>query len=198
MVIGYIWYLPAVFGTVWMRMSNITPEMAEKGKKRMPFMAIVGLLGALLVAYVMSYVSAAWGFYTWQGALQLGFWCWAGFVAPTMLGTVLWEQKPFRLYLINVAYWLVAMLVMAQIIVFGYGMNFATYMLGRKFKEWKFDWEQAYVEGTDDVIFRNTFRDMRKILSELAAKKTSSSEPKARQKRSDLSGCHFHICWEAK
>jgi uncharacterized protein (DUF849 family) len=46
-------------------------------------------------------------------------------------------------------------------------MNFATYPLGRKFKDWKFDWEQPYVEGTDDVIFRNTFRDMRKIIKEL-------------------------------
>ncbi len=124
-VIGYIWHLPSVFGTAWMRMSNVTPEMAETGKKRMPLMVLVGFFATLMVAYVMSYVSAAWGFYTWQGALQLGFWCWAGFVAPTMLGMVLWEQKPFKLYLINVLYWLVAMLVMAQIIVFGYEISYS-------------------------------------------------------------------------
>ena len=100
--------------------------MAERGKKRMPLLALVGLLAAALVAYVMSYVSAAWGFYDWQGALQLGFWCWAGFVAPTMLGMVLWEQKPFKLYLINVLYWLVAMLVIAQIIVFVDGFIYAS------------------------------------------------------------------------
>jgi hypothetical protein len=126
-VVGYIWYLPSVFGTAWMRMANISPEMAERGKKRMPIMAILALLASLLVAYVMSYVSAAWGFYDWMGALKLGFWCWAGFVAPTMLGMVLWEQKPFRYYLIVAGYWFVAMLVIAQIIVFGYGFTSSSY-----------------------------------------------------------------------
>ena len=116
-LIGWVWYLPAVFGSAWMRMANMSPEMAERGKKRMPLMAFFGLLAAMVVAYVMSYVSFAWGFYDWIGALELGFWCWVGFVAPTMLGQVLWEQKPFKYYLIVVLYWLVAMLVMAQIIV---------------------------------------------------------------------------------
>jgi len=46
-------------------------------------------------------------------------------------------------------------------------MNFATYPLGRKFKEWKFDWEKDYLAGTEDVIFRNTFRDMKHILKDV-------------------------------
>ncbi len=122
-LLAYIWYLPSVFGAAWMRMSNITPEMAERGKKRMPLMVLLGLISAMLVAYVMSYVSSAWGFYDWIGAVELGFWCWAGFVAPTMLGMVLWEQKPFSLYLINVMYWFLAMLVMAQIVVAAAALN---------------------------------------------------------------------------
>ena len=126
-LIGWIWYHPKVFGSAWARLSGLTPEMLEAGKKRMPIMAFFGFLAAMLVAYVMSYVSAAWGFYEWRGALQLGFWCWAGFVAPTMLGMVLWEQKSFKLYLINVLYWLVALLVMAQMIVFAYGLEYSPY-----------------------------------------------------------------------
>lgn len=121
-LIGYIWYHPRVFGSAWMRMSNITPEMAEKGKRRMPLMALVGLFAAMLSAYVMSYIGAAWGFYEWSGALQLGFWCWLGFVVPPMLGSVLWEQKPVSLYFINVFYWLLAFIVMAQIVVFTYSL----------------------------------------------------------------------------
>jgi hypothetical protein len=127
-LIGYVWYHPRVFGSAWMRMSNITPEMAERGKKRMPLMGFIGLLAAMLAAYVMSYVGAAWGFYEWTGALQLGFWCWAGFTAPPMLGMVLWEQKPVRLYLINALYWLVTFVVMAQIVVFTYSLQYAPYL----------------------------------------------------------------------
>lgn len=127
-VVGMIWYHPNVFGTAWMRWSNLSPEMMERGKKKMPLMAFFGFLAATLVAYVMSYVSAAWGFSDWQGALQLGVWCWLGFVAPTMLGMVLWEQKPFRLYLIVVGYWLVVMLAMAQMIVFAYALQYSAYV----------------------------------------------------------------------
>ena len=129
-ILGMVWYHPKVFGSAWMRWANLTPEMMERGKKKMPIMAFFGFLAAMLVAYVMSYVSAAWGFYDWQGALQLGFWCWLGFVAPTMLGMVLWEQKPFRLYLIVVGYWLIVMLAMAQMIVFAYGLQYSAYLNG--------------------------------------------------------------------
>lgn len=122
-LLGMIWYHPKIFGSAWARLSGITPEMQERAKKRMPLMAIFGFIAALIVAYVMTYVSAAWGFYNWIGGLQLGFWCWAGFVAPTMLGMVLWEMKPFRLYLINALYWLLTLIIMAQFIVFAYGLQ---------------------------------------------------------------------------
>lgn len=100
-----------------MRMSNITPEMAERGKKRMPLMALIGLLASMLVAWVMSYLGVLFGVYDIVGAAVLGVWCWIGFVAPVMLGAVLWEQKPFRLYLINSLYWLVSLVVMSVILL---------------------------------------------------------------------------------
>jgi uncharacterized protein (DUF849 family) len=44
-------------------------------------------------------------------------------------------------------------------------MNFGLYeMLGR-FKEFKHDWERPYLEGSDERIFKNTFRDIAYILS---------------------------------
>ncbi len=46
-------------------------------------------------------------------------------------------------------------------------MNFSIHPAAAKIKEWRYDWEKDYVEGTEDVIFRNTFRDIRRILKEL-------------------------------
>jgi uncharacterized protein (DUF849 family) len=46
-------------------------------------------------------------------------------------------------------------------------MNFSIHPVAKKIKQWKYDWEQAYVEGTEDIIFRNTFRDIRHILRDL-------------------------------
>ncbi|HKT18757.1 MAG TPA: 3-keto-5-aminohexanoate cleavage protein [Stellaceae bacterium] len=46
-------------------------------------------------------------------------------------------------------------------------MNFGLYpMLGR-YKDFKHDWERPYLEGTRDLIFRNTFADIERILKDL-------------------------------
>jgi uncharacterized protein (DUF849 family) len=43
-------------------------------------------------------------------------------------------------------------------------MNFGLYeMLGR-YKEFKHEWEKPYLAGSDDRIFKNTFRDIQRIL----------------------------------
>jgi uncharacterized protein (DUF849 family) len=43
-------------------------------------------------------------------------------------------------------------------------MNFGLYeMLGR-FKDFKHDWERPYLAGTDDLVFKNTFKDIAYIL----------------------------------
>jgi uncharacterized protein (DUF849 family) len=43
-------------------------------------------------------------------------------------------------------------------------MNFGIYPLADRYSSWKFDWEEPYLRGTDDFIFRNTFRDITRIL----------------------------------
>jgi hypothetical protein len=117
-IIGMIWYHPRVFGGVWMRFANITPEMAEHSKKMRPITTIVGILAAMLIAWVMNYVGVLFGVYDIVSAVVLGFWCWIGFTAPVLLGQVLWEHKPIRFYLINASYWLIAFVVMAVILLY--------------------------------------------------------------------------------
>jgi uncharacterized protein (DUF849 family) len=46
-------------------------------------------------------------------------------------------------------------------------MNFALHPLADKYKEWKFDWEKPFLQSTEDMIFRNTFRDIAYILKHL-------------------------------
>lgn len=46
-------------------------------------------------------------------------------------------------------------------------MNFSIHPAAAKIKDWKYGWEKDYVEGTEDIIFRNTFRDIRRILKDL-------------------------------
>ncbi|MEJ2122998.1 MAG: 3-keto-5-aminohexanoate cleavage protein, partial [Alphaproteobacteria bacterium] len=46
-------------------------------------------------------------------------------------------------------------------------INFAIHQMADKYTSWKHDWEEPYLRGTDDNIFRNTFRDIERILKEL-------------------------------
>jgi uncharacterized protein (DUF849 family) len=51
-------------------------------------------------------------------------------------------------------------------------MNFGLYeMLGR-YKEFKFDWEKPYLAGSDERIFRNTFKDIAYILESCSSNNT--------------------------
>jgi uncharacterized protein (DUF849 family) len=45
-------------------------------------------------------------------------------------------------------------------------MNFSLHPIAAKMSSWRFDWEKKYVEDMEDLIFRNTFRDIRNILTE--------------------------------
>src|SRR5467141_554125 len=51
-------------------------------------------------------------------------------------------------------------------------MNFGLYeMLGR-YKDWKYDWEKPYLAGSDERIFKNTFRDIAHILESCSGNDT--------------------------
>jgi len=43
-------------------------------------------------------------------------------------------------------------------------MNFGLFPLADRYKKYKFDWEEPYLRNTDDFIFRNTFRDIARIM----------------------------------
>jgi uncharacterized protein (DUF849 family) len=51
-------------------------------------------------------------------------------------------------------------------------MNFGLFPMLARFREFKFDWERPYLEGSDERIFKNTFRDIANILTTCAANGT--------------------------
>ena len=66
------------------------------------------------MAYVLDYLISILSYNT-AGAV-LGLWVWLSFLATSMLGSVLGDGKPFALYLINVAHYLVVLVVMGAIL----------------------------------------------------------------------------------
>lgn len=46
-------------------------------------------------------------------------------------------------------------------------MNFSLHTAARRIKNWKYDWEKPWLEGMEDMVFKNTYRDMKRIMKEL-------------------------------
>ncbi|MCF3972596.1 3-keto-5-aminohexanoate cleavage protein [Paracoccus salsus] len=55
-------------------------------------------------------------------------------------------------------------------------MNFALYPAAARIAEWKFDWEKPFLEGSDELVFKNTPRDIAMILHELGEKRGARFE----------------------
>lgn len=113
MVVGALWYSPLMFCNAWMKEMGFTKKDMAKAKKKGMGKNYVLMFGGLLV---MSYVlSGMVGAGTAMMGATVAFWLWLGFMAPIMMGSVLWEGKSWNLYAINVGHYLVALVVMGAI-----------------------------------------------------------------------------------
>lgn len=55
-------------------------------------------------------------------------------------------------------------------------MNFALYPMLARIKAFKFDWEQSFLENSDDVVFKNTPRDIAHVLDQMGAQRGARFE----------------------
>ncbi len=112
-VIGAIWY-GALFGKAWIRLSGATDMKMTAGS------VVFSLIGALFMSYVLHHAlvfASAYLKTSGVGAgLMVGFFNWIGFIAPVTVGVVIYEKKPWKLWLLNNGYWLVSLLVMGVIL----------------------------------------------------------------------------------
>ncbi len=55
-------------------------------------------------------------------------------------------------------------------------MNFALYPAASRITDWKYDWEKPFLENTDDLVFKNTPRDIAHVLTEMGTKRGARFE----------------------
>ena len=121
MVIGFLWYGP-LFGKYWMELMGITTEKmnAAKAKGGMgPYYALA-FVGSLVMSFVLAHSLVFASEYLHitgvVAGLQAGFWNWLGFVAPVTLGSVLWEGKSWKIWVLNNAHYVVSLCAMGVIL----------------------------------------------------------------------------------
>lgn len=98
-VLGGLWYSPLLLGKAWMRESGMTEEKAANGNMGMIFS--LSFVLALLAAYAFAMFL---GKLPWQEAALYGFMAGLFWVATSFGINYLFEQKSFKLWLINGAY----------------------------------------------------------------------------------------------
>ncbi|MEL0439072.1 3-keto-5-aminohexanoate cleavage protein [Phycobacter sp. K97] len=55
-------------------------------------------------------------------------------------------------------------------------MNFALYPAAERITDWKHAWEKPFLENSDDLVFKNTPRDMARILTEIGQERGARFE----------------------
>lgn len=118
MVLGFLWYSPFLFGKTWMKLSGITQKDMEDAKKKgMQVVYLVSTLASIIMAALYGVLLNSLEVVSLSGAVFLAILIWLGFIATTMITSVLYDKKPFKLFLINSGYQLASLVVIAIIFV---------------------------------------------------------------------------------
>lgn len=120
-IFGFLWYTP-IFGKVWAREMGMDPDAKPDGGAMAKGM-IMMVIGNFLMAYVFAHNIAVWGIVMSDASqmslmLNSALFTWLGFFLPVDLGTVAWEQKSWKLFLINTTYHLLALAIVGAVLIY--------------------------------------------------------------------------------
>ena len=110
--IGYLWYSKFLFGNIYIKSLGKPEEEME--------MKVINIIGPLVIAFIAFLFFAIlldlFGTYDVVFSLLLSIIVWVGFIATTNLYAVFFEDRNFMLYLLNIGYQLVGLLIGALIL----------------------------------------------------------------------------------
>lgn len=123
MAIGFVWYGP-LFGKQWIALMGWSEAEIQAGQEKMKKEGwktySLQIVGSLVMAFVFAHsLEFATSYLKIEGVragLEGAFWNWIGFIVPVTLGTVLWEGKSWKLWLLNSGYYLTVLVVMGLIL----------------------------------------------------------------------------------
>jgi hypothetical protein len=139
LAIGFIWYNPKVFGTIWMKETGMTEEKAQQGNMAKIFGLTIfySLLLALMLPQIVNHevgaMQAAGGndqdpalieflkvhtgkFRSFKHGLLHGILAGVFFALPITAINALFEQKSWKYILVNAGFWIVSLGIMGAII----------------------------------------------------------------------------------
>ncbi len=116
MALGMLWYGP-LFGKKWIELMGLSKTDLEKSKKKgMTATFVISFVSTLVMAAVLAYLLQMTGNVTAIDGAVFGFIIWLGFLATTLINPVLWESKPWGLYILNGSHYLIALIIIGLIL----------------------------------------------------------------------------------
>ena len=111
--LGAIWFNPKVFGTIWMKGHNITPN--EEDKKKMPMMMATTLVLCFIGTIALAYFIHVFSFYTvnwqWYSGAKVALVGGIGFTGVGMAMNYLYTRKSWTLIIIDSSYHVAGMVI---------------------------------------------------------------------------------------
>ena len=107
-ILGGLWYSPLLFGNKFVQIINWPPDkLAEIERQSHVKELAIALVTSLVLVYILAHFVQYTKARTAMAGIQTAFWLWLGFIVTTQLATVIFEQRPLGLYLLNIGYQLV-------------------------------------------------------------------------------------------
>ena len=141
LVVGFVWYHPKVFGTIWMKESGMTEEKMKGGNMLIIFSLslvyafLISLILQFLVIHQYSVLSLTGGdlskvlpsytafmadygsaFRTFKHGALHGFLAGLFMILPVIGTNALYERKSFKYTLVNGGFWIICLMIMGGII----------------------------------------------------------------------------------
>lgn len=120
MIIGFVWFSPAVMGKPWMKLMGFTEKSIKAASQSMGPWYGLSFVAALIQAAVITVVLKMLFVSSLTNALLVGGLLWLGFIVVTQLTGAIFNSKSFNPHLLAITtfHQLLSVLVMTTVLYF--------------------------------------------------------------------------------
>jgi Protein of unknown function (DUF1761) len=113
LAVGFVWYHPKVFGTVWMRSIGITPESTQGANmgKLLGFSLLFAFMASIPLSFIVNHDNHTFGHGAFHGTL-IGIMM----ILPVVGTNALYENRNWTYIFVNSGYWVVSFALMGGIL----------------------------------------------------------------------------------
>lgn len=117
MVIGMVWYSPALFGRTWRKALGVSDkDMKRRMGQAIAWLVVMSLVTAYVLAHFIVYTHSYMGNSWLTAGTETALWAWLGFAATAIIAHGVFDPRDKAVLYINVGNRLITLLVMGLII----------------------------------------------------------------------------------